>query len=135
MLYPKWFPKKPVFSKLPSPRGPINPEESDHPVLKNLRKSCDYDNFFTEETRKIAVTSYYGLCSFVDDMVGKIMRTLQETGLDKSTTVIFSSDHGECLGDRGFWTKMVMYEEASAVPLIIAGPDIKPKVEAARVGF
>ena len=57
------------------------------------------------------------------------MRTLQETGLDKSTTVIFSSDHGECLGDRGFWTIMVMYEEASADPLIFAVPDIIPIVE------
>ena len=122
-------------SKLPSPISSVKPEESDHPVLKNLRNSCDYDKFFTKETRQIAVASYYGLCSFVDDMVGKIMRTLQETGLDKSTTVIFSSDHGECLGDRGFWTKMVMYEEASAVPLIIAGPDIKPKVEKAPVSL
>ena len=121
--------------KLPAPRAAAPRSGADHPVLANLREACDYDAPFTDETRRIAVASYYGLCSFVDALVGRIVHTLAETGLDATTTMIFTSDHGECLGDRGFWTKMVMYEEASAVPLIIAGPGIDAGVCSAPVSL
>lgn len=109
---------------LPSPRA----NTPDHPVLNAMKRACNYGAPFTPESTKIAVASYYGLCSFVDDMVGQIMGVLRDTGLDQTTTVIFTSDHGECLGDRGFWTKMVMYEESAAVPLIMVGPGIEPGV-------
>ncbi len=111
-------------ANLPSPR----PRRQEHPVLEGMREACDFDAPFTDETRQIAVASYYGLCSFVDDMVGQIVAALEETGQADNTTIIFTSDHGECLGDRGFWTKMVMYEESVAVPLIIAGPGIEAGV-------
>lgn len=109
-------------AKVPMPREAVAGSGADHPILQGMRDACGYDEPFTDETRRIAVASYYGLCSFVDSLVGRIIASLEETGLDQSTTIIFTSDHGECLGDRGFWTKMVMYEEATAVPLIVAGP-------------
>jgi len=87
-----------------------------------------YDPQTVPMPRRIAVASYYGLCSFVDSLVGRIVEALSATGLDRDTTVIFTSDHGECLGDRGFWTKMVMYDEATTVPLIVAKPNAKPSV-------
>lgn len=111
-------------AKMPAPKPHTAASGADHPVLEGLRKSCDYDAPFTEATRQIAIASYYGLISFVDDLIGQITEKLRQAGLDQSTTVIFASDHGECLGDRGFWTKMVMYDEAAAVPLIVAGPNI-----------
>jgi len=113
---------------VPLPRKPEPLCGADHPVLQGMQEACDYDAPFNDETRRIAVTSYYGLCSFVDALVGKIINALSETGLDKNTTLIFTSDHGECLGDRGFWTKMVMFEEATTVPLIMTGPDIDASV-------
>jgi len=122
-------------AEMPMPR-PAGPESgADHPVLRAMRQACDYDAPFTDETRRIAVASYYGLVSFVDALVGRIIAELQRSGLDRSTTIIFTSDHGECLGDRGFWTKMVMYEEAAAVPLIMAGPGIAPGACAAPVSL
>ncbi len=116
----------PATVPLPRPRGAN--DGTDHPVLAHMAQACDYDAPFDDDMRRVAVASYYGLCSFVDALVGRIIAVLAETGLDANTTVIFTSDHGECLGDRGFWTKMVMYEESVAVPLIIAGPDIVPDV-------
>jgi choline-sulfatase len=101
---------------------------TDHPILAGMRRACDYDAPFTDEKRRIAVASYHGLVSFVDDMVGRVLATLAATGQAETTCILFTSDHGECLGDRGFWTKMVMYEESAAVPLILAGPDIAPGV-------
>ena len=121
--------------ELPKPRQASDPPELEHPVLRNLKKSCDYDESFTDNTRQIAIASYYGLCTFVDDLVGKINETLKKTSLDGTTNILFTSDHGECLGDRGFWTKMVMFEEASAVPLIMFGPDISSGVCKAPVSL
>lgn len=113
---------------VPGPRPDVTGNGADHPILQGMREACDYDAPFTDETRKVAVASYYGLCSFVDSLVGRIVAALAATGLDEKTTIIFTSDHGECLGDRGFWTKMVMYDEATTVPLIVAKPNTKPQV-------
>lgn len=121
--------------ELPPPREPNAGSGVNHPVLQHMRQTCDFDAPFDDEARRIAVASYYGLCSFVDKQVGNILDTLYATGLDKNTTIIFTSDHGECLGDRGFWTKMVMYEEAAAVPLIIAGPNVTESVCTAPVSL
>lgn len=113
---------------LPIPRANVAGHCPEHPILQGMREACDYDAPFDDESRRIAVASYYGLCSFVDALVGRIVAALAETGLDRNTTVIFTSDHGECLGDRGFWTKMVMYDEATTVPLIVAKPNATPQV-------
>jgi len=64
------------------------------------------------------------LVSFLDAQVGQVLETLRETGLEASTRVIYSTDHGEMLGEHGLWWKSAMYESAVAVPLIVAGPDV-----------
>jgi choline-sulfatase len=71
-----------------------------------------------------AVAAYYGLCSFLDDNIGKVLRALDETGLGSNTRVLYTSDHGDNLGARGLWGKSTMYEEVAGVPLVIAGADI-----------
>ena len=63
---------------LPKPRQASDPSELEHPVLGNLKKSCDYHESFTVNTRQIAIASYYGLCTFVDDLLGKINETLKK---------------------------------------------------------
>ena len=45
-------------------------------------------------------------------------------GLAESTRVIYTTDHGDNLGARGLWNKCVMYRESTAVPMIVAGPDV-----------
>ena len=47
-----------------------------------------------------------------------------EFGLTDSTRVLYTSDHGECLGARGIFGKFTLYDEAAAVPMIMAGPDV-----------
>jgi choline-sulfatase len=97
--------------------------EEDHPWLKELRRCFVYDNFTDEKTR-IALTSYFGLVSFMDANVGKILDALDANGLSDNTNVLYVSDHGDNMGERGLWGKSNMYEEAAAVPLIMAGPDV-----------
>lgn len=97
--------------------------EPDHPWFEAQRACMPYDSFTPEKTR-IALASYYGLVSFVDDNLGMILDALEATGLDKTTRVIYISDHGDNVGERGLWGKSNMFEESVGVPAILAGPGI-----------
>jgi choline-sulfatase len=68
--------------------------------------------------------AYYAMISYIDDKVGRLLQILEATQLVKDTIVIFISDHGEMLGERGMWYKQTFFEGATRVPLLIAGPRI-----------
>ena len=75
-----------------------------------------------------ARTAYYGAVETLDGMLGEILQALKTSGLAANTVVIYASDHGDHLGNRGLWWKSTLYDEAAKVPLIIALP---PKLGAA----
>ena len=107
----------------PTLRGPG--EVPDHPVLKKLREIQDYEDHFRDEDHiRTAVAAYYGMVSFLDDNIGRILRALGEKGLSEDTAVIYTSDHGDNLGNRKFWGKSNMYEEAAGIPLLMRGPGV-----------
>jgi choline-sulfatase len=97
---------------------------SRHPVLELKRRQEALDAPFDEATVRNAMRAYYGLVSFMDEQVGRVLEGLRAAGLEESTRVIYSTDHGEMLGEHGLWWKSAMYESAVAVPLIVAGPDV-----------
>ena len=66
--------------------------------------------------------AYYGMCSYIDDKVGRLLNTLEQLGLEGETVVVFTSDHGEMLGERGMWFKQSFYEWSASVPLVIKIP-------------
>lgn len=82
----------------------------------------------SEEQEKKAVAAYYASVSYMDAQVGKILSTLKEEGLEDSTIVIFTSDHGFHLGEHRFWMKVSLHEESVRVPLIIKMPEKKAAV-------
>ncbi len=103
------------------------PEQTpEHPILREIADYFDHDPFFDAKTRGIAKASYFGLCTFLDQQVGRVLDTLEASGLNDDTLIIFTSDHGEMLGEKGFWTKSTMYDSAAKVPLLMAGPDVEP---------
>lgn len=110
---------------LPWPKLYAEGERPDHPYVRDYAESSRYDDHFTDDdlVRK-ARAGYFGLCTFVDEQIGKIVRTLEVCGLADKTRVMYTSDHGDNLGARGLWGKSTMYEESAAVPLIVAGGDI-----------
>ncbi|AUN93705.1 sulfatase-like hydrolase/transferase [Pseudazoarcus pumilus] len=111
--------------RLPMPKLYAPGERPDHSYLREYGDCFAYDKYFDSDDKvRRAVAGYYGLCTFMDEQVGKVMRTLEETGLLDDTRVMYTSDHGDNLGSRGVWGKSTMYEEAAAVPLIIAGEGI-----------
>ncbi len=82
--------------------------------------------FRDQDERLSAIASYYGLCSWLDHNIGQVIAALQHNNLLDNTTIVYTSDHGDNVGARGLWGKSNMYEESCAIPLIMAGPGIKP---------
>jgi len=79
----------------------------------------------TDEQLREMTANYYGMISFVDHHVGRILEGLKQSGLAENTLIVFASDHGDMLGDHGLYLKGPMfYEGVLRVPLIIAGPGI-----------
>jgi len=100
-------------------------DRPDHPFLDAMRKCQIYDQGF-DDPRKVrkAIAAYFGMVSFVDHNVGRLMQVLGETGLGDATRIVYTSDHGDNLGNRGLWGKSNMYEESAGIPMIMAGPDV-----------
>ena len=70
----------------------------------------------------ICDSAYYGSISDIDDRVGELLNALEGAGFRDNTIVVFTSDHGDMLGERGMWFKMSFLENSSRVPLIISSP-------------
>ncbi|MHA7109295.1 sulfatase [Sunxiuqinia elliptica] len=81
-----------------------------------------------ETQEKKAVAAYYASVSYMDAQVGKVLKTLEEEGLEDNTIVVFTSDHGFHLGEHSFWMKVSLHEESVRVPMIIKVPGKKPAV-------
>lgn len=119
---------------LPRLNGPA--QRIRHPFLLEMERVLPYDRYFSDETRKIAIASYLGMVSLLDHHIGQLMQVLAETGLNRSTRVIYTSDHGEMLGNHGMWGKMCFYQESVAVPLIVRGDGVPAgRVEASPVSL
>ena len=109
---------------LPMPKLYSPGDRPRHPFLDDYSRSFNYDDYFDEEKVRSAVAGYLGLCSFVDENVGKVLQALEQSGAAPDTTVVYTSDHGDNLGARGLWGKSTMYRESVGVPLIVAGQGI-----------
>jgi choline-sulfatase len=98
-----------------------------HPWVDELSRTINYgDHFKDADHVKRAIASYYALVAFVDEQIGAVLSALDDTGFTDNTRIVYSTDHGDNIGRRGLWGKSVMYEEAVAVPMITAGPDVEP---------
>ena len=76
----------------------------------------------TEDHVRAARHAYYGMISYLDDKLGRILDTLEATGQRENTAIFFVSDHGEMLGERGMWFKQAFWEWSAHVPFIASVP-------------
>ena len=72
----------------------------------------------------MAVAAYFGLCTYVDSLIGEVVDTLKNLGLADNTRIVCTSDHSNNVGDGGMWGKSNLYQESGGVPLILSGPDV-----------
>jgi len=79
----------------------------------------------TEGDLRNARHAYYGMVSYFDSLIGRILKALDDGGFTENTYVFVVADHGEMLGERGTWFKFLPYEWSARVPMIVTGPGIK----------
>ena len=106
---------------LPSVSRPPADQQDAH--NKRLEKVIDLDAVDISDQEIIdARRAYYGNVSYVDEWVGKLRTTLDECGMADNTTIIFTSDHGDMLGEFGLWYKMSFREWSCRIPMIVHNP-------------
>jgi choline-sulfatase len=115
---PYWEPYK---GKIPMPEIPAGHLESQPLNYKHLRIGFHLENVPPDIVRK-GRELYYGLTQWLDEEVGKVLKALKDSGLADNTVVIYTTDHGENMGEHGLWWKNCMYQHAARVPLIISWP-------------
>ena len=94
---------------------------------KRIFDANDWRNFdISEEDVRRSRRAYFGNISYLDDKIGEVMEALWGTRQDNDTIILFVSDHGDMLGERGLWFKMSFYEGSSRVPMMISAPNMAP---------
>ena len=85
-------------------------------------RSYEIDDVMIERSRR----AYFANISYLDDQIGELLKTLEET--DQEAILIFVSDHGDMLGERGLWFKMSFFEGSARVPLMISASSMSSQV-------
>ena len=85
-------------------------------------RSYEIDDVMIERSRR----AYFANISYLDDQIGELLKTLEET--DQEAILIFVSDHGDMLGERGLWFKMSFFEGSARVPLMISASSMGSQV-------
>jgi choline-sulfatase len=98
--------------------------ESFHP--RNEKWSDDVWGFNRVPPDEVADMrrAYLAMVTMLDDWIGLLMKTLEETGQAENTVVVYTSDHGDMWGEHDLWGKNLFYEESSRVPLIVSAPSL-----------
>ena len=107
--------------KVPMPKIPEGHLESQPRNYKHLRIGFNAEGVPDEIVRK-GRELYYGLTQWVDEEIGKVLVCLADSEVADNTVVIYTTDHGENMGEHGLWWKNCLYEHASRVPLIVSWP-------------
>ena len=97
------------------------PAEPMSPQVRRMFERRGVTNM-TESQSRLMTSHYYAKISFDDDVIGRVIQSLTDQGLMDNTWIIYSSDHGEMLGDHRMVQKVVFYEGALNIPLIIRPP-------------
>lgn len=98
----------------------------DHAGAYNKPGSYAWSSMTSRDHRWVKA-AYYAMIDLIDEQVGRILDALERSGQIDNTLIIFMSDHGEMLGDHGIYLKgPYFYDPAIQVPLIVAGPGVKP---------
>ena len=107
------------------PRVPAMAYEDHDPHARRIFDANDWRSYeIGDEDIARSRRAYFANLSYLDEKIGEIIGVLESTR--QEATILFLSDHGDMLGERGLWFKMTFYEGSSRVPLMIAYPDLPP---------
>lgn len=113
---------------------PANKTEAEranpHPVVSAFMTHGEAECFAEEECRLTVIPTYMGLIRQIDDHLGRLFAFMEEKGRLDDTMIVFTSDHGDYLGDHWLGEKELFHEESVRIPMIIADPS--PDADASR---
>ena len=114
--------------KIPPTIVPRPAAKDEHPWIREWRQLRQIEEV-SESAIERARTAYYGLTYRLDYNIGKILDHLEAKNLADNTLIIYTSDHGDHVGERGLWWKHTFYEDSVRVPLILSMPGTLPENE------
>jgi len=113
------------LERIDLPTIPPGHLERQSPVYQRLRRMFGLIEFPEELVRR-GRAGYYGLITYLDEKIGRLLDALEETGQREHTLVVYTSDHGEMAGEHGGWRKSTFYEQSARLPLILSWPGHLP---------
>jgi len=121
--------------ELPKPYDRDDRTRLSHPVIDAMRGFWDYADHFDAASERLGLQNYYGLCSFLDDNVAQVLEALNSSGQVDNTQIVYTSDHGDMIGNHGIWAKSYMYEDSVGIPMTLTGPGIEAGVNPTPVSL
>src|SRR2546425_1276037 len=126
MPHPKWIAEKKYLDiyppdKMPMPNIPAGYLENRHTMFQVLANFKNMQVPIPEDRIRRARAAYFGMVTEVDEYVGWVLDEVEKSGQIDNTLFIYTSDHGEMLGEHGLWLKNVLLENAAREPLVMAG--------------
>jgi len=107
--------------------GTLQEDQHDAHSLRLLKDFGMLNFEFTEDDIRRSRRAYFGAISYLDQMVGQLLQTLEGIGAADNTAILFTSDHGDMQGERGMWFKKHFFEWSLRVPLFLYAPWIAPQ--------
>lgn len=101
-----------------------------HPVYRGFMNYTPSVTFSQDGVRENVIPTYMGLITQLDDHIGRLMQFLRDIGRDQDTLIVFTSDHGDYLGDHWLGEKELFHDTIVKVPLIVVDP--RPEVDSTR---
>lgn len=108
--------------KLPHSWGKADLGRLPKEVVESIRYNSPTPEVRDEAKAKQHIAFYYANLAQMDDCVGQLLQALRKTAYDRDTIILYTSDHGEMLGELGLWQKFEFYEGSCGVPLLIHVP-------------
>ncbi len=108
--------------KLPDTWGKADVKRLPREIRDRIDKHGPSEELAGPDVAKQRIAMYYGNIAHLDECIGRVLGTLRELNLEKDTVVLYSSDHGEMLGEHGLWQKFVFFDPSAGVPLIFRVP-------------
>ncbi len=126
-----------LYRKMDLPRAYDRDESTRlrHPVIDSMRKFWNYVDFFDDDSELEALRNYYALCSFLDHNIAQVLGALDRSGQRDTTQIIYTSDHGDMIGNHAIWGKCYMYEDSVGIPMTLSGPGIDAAVNPTPVSL
>jgi choline-sulfatase len=115
---------RPEEMTLPDTWGKVDLSKVPGEIRDSIQKNGPTPELRSAEQARRRIALYYANLAQMDDCLGRVLNTLRELDLERDTVVLYTTDHGEMLGEHGLWQKFVFYEPSVGVPLIVRAPGV-----------